>query len=115
MKTMGDRLMYLVGLQFDSLTDFASKTEINYSNLNQVKNNKRDLSMGQLTKLIEIFPNLNVAWLISGEGDSFHPSQSNVCEPREDYESELLVEKLFLKMLDNSKVMRKIAEIKANS
>ncbi len=114
MDSIGKRFIYLVGLQFNNLNEFANQTGIHYSNLNQIKNNKRDLTMSLLTKLLEIFPYLNVGWLLTGDGEIFHQKDSEVSEPTQNYSSEIIVERLFLKMLDNKKVVEKIATIKSS-
>jgi hypothetical protein len=59
-----------VALTSQNLMDFSKKTDIPYSSLQNYIKGIREISMDNLHKIIAKF-NLNVHWLLTGEGDPF--------------------------------------------
>lgn len=60
-------------------SDFARELGIAKSNLSEMINNKRTISKGVMTKIKQRYPQVNMSWLVTGEGEMF----SNK-EPKED-------------------------------
>lgn len=68
MKTIGERLTYLIESQYSSKTKFCEENGLEYNSFQPFTNNKRTLGIHLLNKLVEVFPNLNVNWLLYGKG-----------------------------------------------
>jgi transcriptional regulator with XRE-family HTH domain len=68
MDTSGERLKQLIELQGLNMRKFCEKFDIPYTSFQQMTANKREIGMVTLWKLIEIFPDLNLNWLVLGKG-----------------------------------------------
>ena len=64
------RLKMFIALTSRNLMDFSRKTDIPYSSLQNYIKGIREISMENLHKIVAKF-NLNVHWLLTGEGDPF--------------------------------------------
>lgn len=56
---------------FKNASQFAQEVGINEGNLSSMTTGKRDLSMKNLKKILNKIDNLNIKWLLLGEGDIF--------------------------------------------
>lgn len=57
--------------------DFASAIEVNYTNVTSAfKGNELYLTNGLLKKISNVFPEINVGWLLTGEGEMLKAPQN---------------------------------------
>lgn len=116
MKTVGERLTYLIESQFVTKAEFYKKYDLKDSSWNPITTNKRTLGILLLDRLVEIFPNLNVNWLLYGKGsvnlinNAFDESLMIVQEPENSgYDDP--VEKVFLHYLDRPNVINNLKKL----
>jgi len=104
MDTIGERLTYYVEKQGVAKKQFCSDNDIVYNNFTIILNNKRKLGLNVLNKIKKGFPNLNVNWLLYGEGNpELSNSAGSVSEPGISYGTDPMVD-VVLKALKTSKV-----------
>lgn len=116
MKTVGERLTYLIESQFVTKAEFYKKYDLKDSSWNPITTNKRTLGILLLDRLVEIFPNLNVNWLLYGKGNvnistnALDESLMIVSEPRNN-EYDDPVEVVFMKYLERQNVRKTLKKI----
>ena len=66
-----------------SASEFADKIDVKRSNLSHVLSGRNKPSLDFLVKVIDAYPNVNAAWLITGEArkEVSHQSTSPKAEP----------------------------------
>ncbi|UOX32392.1 hypothetical protein LXD69_10040 [Flavobacterium sediminilitoris] len=109
----GKRLTYYIEKQGFKKKEFCEKFGFEYNNLVSVMADKRPLGINILNQLHESLPNLNVHWLLYGEGTIEFNSENfqMVAEDPEIYSSNDPFEKTLLKYLEKKSVIEKINEI----
>ncbi|MFL9844704.1 hypothetical protein [Flavobacterium rhizosphaerae] len=120
MQTTGERILYLIDHQGDNLTTFSKKTKIDYTSLSALTNNNRKLGATLIKRIAEYIPNLNLNWLLLGQGEVFIGKNANedsltnlptLADPVGNYANIDPVEEMFLKYLDRQSVQDKIKSI----
>lgn len=81
-----DRLKELLDDTGLSVTKFATKANVNQSNLSAILNRKRKLGSNVLIKIAETFE-VNPRWLLSGDGTKHKTCQSTLSDIPPDYQS----------------------------
>lgn len=112
MDTIGKRLTYLIESKGLNKAEFCEKFGFNYQAFVPITNDKRTLGIKIINDLMTVFPNLNINWLLYGSG-SINASGKQIDlveEPDEFYKTDIM-EKVFLKYLDNNNVRNKVLEI----
>lgn len=119
MDTVGKRLSYLIETKSVNMSKFCEEYGFTYSSFSPITNDIRPLGMNILKKLMEIFPNLNINWLLYGIGEINYIKndlvESNMIlqEPPDKYNPDP-VEQTFLQYLDLESVRNKVKEIIKN-
>lgn len=110
----GKRLAYYVEKQGFTKKDFCNTFEFEYNNMVSVMAEKRSLGINILNKIHESLPNLNIHWVLYGEGPiEVNNTVENILnEPEEEYAIHKdSFEFLLLKYLENPTIKSKINEI----
>lgn len=68
---MKDRIFELMKMVGKNPTDFATTIEISPAVLSSIKSGRTKPTLFLVEKIKSIYPNINVNWLITGEGDMF--------------------------------------------
>lgn len=66
--TIKDRILYFAKNQEDAIQDFFIKTGLKYSNFTG-KSKKSDLQSKSVAEILPIYPQLNIEWLLTGNGE----------------------------------------------
>jgi len=104
MDTIGERLTYYIDKQEFTKKEFCKENDIVYNNFTLILNNTRNLGLNVLNKIKKGLPNLNVNWLLYGQGDAdLSPTGSVVSEPTINYGADPMAD-VILKALKTSKV-----------
>lgn len=109
----GKRLTYYIEKQGYTKKDFCKKYSLPYNSFVQVLADTRPLGGIILDKIHYALPNLNVHWLLYGEGPVEVNKQdlSIVNDEKENYNTTDVFEKTLLKYLENEAIIDKINEI----
>jgi hypothetical protein len=110
----GKRLSYYVDKQGFTKKKFCEKFSFDYNNMTSIMSEKRVLGINTLNQIHYSLPNLNVHWLLYGEGpEEVNENDVHILnEPAEMYLSKNdTFEFLLLKYMDNQKIKNKIHEI----
>lgn len=67
--TASERLKHLLDSENLSITQFGKKVDVSRDTLNKMFANGSDPKLHLLQKCLELYPNLNIEWLILGKGD----------------------------------------------
>lgn len=116
MNTIGERLSYLIKNKEVSVLQFCKKYNFSYNSMNSIINNHRDIGINIISDLMEVFPNLNINWLIYGTGSVNYTISDNITqehildEPGEKY-AEDSFENLILQYMDRPKVKKKLKKL----
>lgn len=116
MKTIGERLSYLISTQKVSMSKFCEIHGLSYQSINPICNNRREIGINIIHDLMEIFPNLNINWLIYGTGEINYTKYDDnskeliINEPGENYAIDPM-EIIFLNYLSKKNVRNKVIEI----
>lgn len=116
MNTIGKRLTYLIDSTGLNKSQFCDKYNFSYSAFAPITNDNRPLGMNMLMNLVDVFPNLNINWLLFGVGNvnqNINVLSENtelLKEPEEELKPDHF-ETLFLDYLSKNSVKRKIIEI----
>lgn len=117
MKTVGERLTYLIESQKISKAEFCKKNGLEYNSFAPVTTDKRTLGIHQLNKIAEVFPNLNINWLLYGKGNININDVDNTLmileEPSENYGTDPM-EIVFLEYLGKESVKNKLIQMLNN-
>lgn len=114
METIGKRLKHFVAANKVSVADLSEKTGIPEPSLYRLFNSEGGLNSTTLAKLIEQFPNLNITWLITGNGN--HVNRDDTTHANEEREPYLTKNDAELKtkvrtILSNDVVLDVLVEI----
>jgi transcriptional regulator with XRE-family HTH domain len=88
-KKAGDRLRELIERLYFNQKRFSKKVDISEHYLSQMINGRRGVSFEKGMQIKEVFPQVNVGWLLRGEGEMFIeeiPVQKNLAEPEAEYQ-----------------------------
>lgn len=116
METTGKRLTYIIEKQGFKIKKFCEEYDLVYTSIHPICTDKRELGMNILNRLVEIFPDLNVNWLLYGKGKekiSIYDISDNLKSLREndsEYNNDP-VESIFLTYLDKKTIRKKVLEI----
>ncbi|MDR7208564.1 hypothetical protein [Flavobacterium piscis] len=69
MQTEGERLRYYIENKEVNLRQFCIENDILYTSLHPILMNSRSLGMNILKKIMQVYPNLNINWVLTGMGD----------------------------------------------
>ncbi|MGO4772858.1 hypothetical protein ACEN2I_14445 [Flavobacterium sp. W22_SRS_FK3] len=69
MQTEGERLRYYIENKEVNLRQFCIENDILYTSLHPILMNSRSLGMNILKKIMQVYPNLNINWVLTGIGD----------------------------------------------
>ena len=115
MKTLGERISYLVESTGLNKSQFCQKYGFAKSSFIAITNDTRVIGLNIVKDLMVAFPNLNINWLIYGTGDVNYIKNGTIedhlilKEPEEEYGDSF--ENLLLKYLDKKSIQNKILEI----
>lgn len=65
---MNERVLALMDLMHLSKTEFSKKTGISLSVISHISSGRNKVSIDQIVKILEIFPEVSSEWLLSGKG-----------------------------------------------
>ena len=71
METFPERLKFLINQKKLSNAEFANRLEIQKSTVSHLLSGRNKPGFDFLNKLIKVFPDINLRWLITGEGEPF--------------------------------------------
>jgi hypothetical protein len=116
MKTLGQRLSYLISTQNVSMLKFCDTHNLKYSSINPICNDKREIGMNIINDLVKIFPNLNINWLVYGTGSVNYTIYDEINSPLMIKEPDLFYykdefETLLLSYLEKKTIRKKVLEI----
>lgn len=118
MKTVGERIKYVIEKEGLSVLSFATENNINYSGLTQIINNKRSLGMEVLHQLKAALPKINTEWLLFGDSNFENVSHYvNIENPKalqesaEKYMFNDPVKEMFLQYMKDPDVQNMIRQI----
>ncbi len=82
---MNERIRQL--MEYDGLTavQFSKKVNINTSAISHLLNGRNNPSFENIQKIIAAYPNLNVKWFMTGQGDIFTESESSDWKESSEY------------------------------
>lgn len=73
LKTVSDRFLYFLRKKELSQTDFETITGFSQNNLSRfIRGTVKSPKIELITALLNYFPELNLRWLLLGEGEMFH-------------------------------------------
>jgi transcriptional regulator with XRE-family HTH domain len=116
MNTTGKRLTYLIEKQGIKIKEFCEKNNLLYNSIHPICRDKRELGINILNKLVDIFPDLNVNWLLYGKGKQeiiiydIDDNLKSLQESGSEYSKDP-VENTFLVYLDKKSIRKKVLEI----
>lgn len=69
-------------------TEICRMHNLNYAVLRKVKAGERKMGIDSLMKFVQIAPNMNLNWVLLGEGDMFRkPNPNDLLEPKNELEN----------------------------
>ncbi len=96
----GNRLLSLISQRFKSQSDFAEKLGKPVQSINRIiKTDKASLEF--LNEIVEIIPDINLNWLLKGEGSMISGESEATNEKKESYSENVSVPKLVLDVLSS--------------
>lgn len=108
----GKRLTNYIEKQGFTKKDFCNTFGFEYNSFVQILAEKRPLGIKIIDKVHEALPNLNVHWMLYGEGNAeLNNGLSIVNDEKENYNTTDVFEKTLLKYLENEAIIDKINEI----
>lgn len=85
---MIDRIRKIIEYEQLNASQFSKKVNINTAVLSHILNGRNNVSLDVVMKIIENCPNINLEWLMTGNGDMIKDS----APPRAGYHAELFAE-----------------------
>ncbi len=73
-----ERLEQFIGFKNISFNKLAIKIDVSNSYFSKMVRNKASIGSDILEKIVRIFPDLNVEWLLTGDGEMIKGSQYNI-------------------------------------
>jgi len=99
-ENFGDRLLRVISQHFKSQSDFAEKLGKPVQSINRIiKTDKASLEF--LIEIVELLPEINLNWLLKGEGSMLINETNEVSEPKGTYSELVTVPKLVLDVLSS--------------
>lgn len=74
---MKDRLFTFIDYTTLNPTDFADKIGVSRASISSIKNERTQLTLSIIVKIKEIFPELNIDWLMFGKGIMINSASAN--------------------------------------
>ena len=99
---INDRIIKIVDFFSLKTSDFAKKLETSHPRVRNILIKKNPPSIDILQKLLEIYPEINSEWLITGKGEMFISNENNnseIAETRADYNVETNINKRIEELL----------------
>nr|WP_294931400.1 hypothetical protein [uncultured Flavobacterium sp.] len=113
MQTEGERLRYYIESKEVNLRQFCIENDILYTSLHPILMNSRSLGMNILKKIMQVYPNLNINWVLTGMGEIEITEDKNhvLQDPRSVYQNLDPGYEAFLKYFDREATTDKIIAI----
>lgn len=113
MQTEGERLRYYIESKEVNLRQFCIENDILYTSLHPILMNSRSLGMNILKKIMQVYPNLNINWVLTGMGEIEITEDKNhvLQDPRSVYQNLDPGYEAFLKYLEREATTDKIIAI----
>ncbi len=113
MQTEGERLRYYIESKEVNLRQFCIENDILYTSLHPILMNSRSLGMNILKKIMQVYPNLNINWVLTGMGEIEITEDKNhvLQDPRSVYQNLDPGYEAFLKYFDREATTDKIISI----
>lgn len=113
MQTEGERLRYYIESKEVNLRQFCIENDILYTSLHPILTNSRSLGMNILKKIMQVYPNLNINWVLTGMGDiEITEDKKNILrDPSSVYQNSDPGYEAFLKYFDKEATTDKIIAI----
>ena len=71
MDSINERVQKLIDLKYRSRSEFAREISVSEQYISQLVNKNSGIGIKFITKIAGVFPNINLKWLILGEGEMF--------------------------------------------
>ena len=113
METIGKRLKYFLSQEGVTVSEFSVKTGIPEPSIYRIINSESSgLNSTTIIKILEIYPNLDVNWLITGIGTYKNElGRDFVAEDRISYGNEDVLKKRVKEILSNEVILETFVEI----
>ncbi|MFC5979152.1 hypothetical protein [Flavobacterium salmonis] len=108
MQTEGERLRYYIERKEVNLRQFCIENDILYTSLHPILTNSRSLGMNILKKIMQVYPNLNINWVLTGMGDMEITEDNILRDPNSVYQNSDPGYVAFLKYFDKEATTDKI-------
>jgi len=82
-----ERLKHLLDSENLSVTQFGKKVGVNRDTLNKMFANGSDPKLHLLQKCLDVYPNLNIEWLILGKGEMWKMEAEKMSKLEEEMEA----------------------------
>ncbi|WP_163411357.1 helix-turn-helix transcriptional regulator [Flavobacterium ajazii] len=111
MRTEGERLRYYIENKEVNLRQFCIENDILYTSLHPILTNSRALGMNILKKIMQVYPNLNINWVLTGAGEMDIENNDSLREPNSVYQNSDPGYEAFLKYFEKETTTDKILAI----
>lgn len=114
MTNEGERLKHYLDLKgVESIRKFCLENDISYNSFHQILSGTRQIGLNTLKQVADVYPNLNMNWVIFGKGTIEVDTQNNyqLMEPSSRYEEKAIGFETFLKFLGYPESKKLIAQI----
>ena len=89
-ETMNERLKALIKVVSKSPSDFAKSLGMSPGRINNITSGRNNFNYEFVKKVVEIYRNVNLTWLLIGEGNMFLDGDNNlVMEDRGEYKTKV--------------------------
>lgn len=112
MKTVGERLKYYIEYKEVNVRQFCIKNDIAYNSFHQILNGTRNMGLNTLKQVIDVYPQLNLNWVIKGIGSvEISTTGNNISEPESIYGKMDPGLEMVIKYLDSDVAQDKLNEL----
>ena len=112
MKTVGERLKYYIENKEVNVRQFCIKNKIAYNSFHQILNGTRNMGLNTLKQVIDVYPQLNLNWVIKGIGSvEISTTGNNISEPESIYGKMDPGLEMVIKYLDSDVAQDKLNEL----
>lgn len=108
MNDTGQIIRQLIDNQYNSIKEFCEINGFQKTYISAILNGSKELGLNTAKRLVEIFPNITIDYLVYGK--SINNDNLQVSEPQSPYGLDPM-EKVFLSYLDKPSVRKKLQEI----
>ena len=108
---VGRRLAFYIENKGYKKKEFCEKYGFVYNNFTSILTEKMPLGINVLNKIKESLPDLNIEWLLYGNGVPELNLENQVNEPMESYQKEDAFEELLLKYIEKGKVHKQLQKM----